>query len=152
MLDWNAWIWSCSSCSRSSKIIRLTNGCWCKFCRIQHHFPFQNRIYFATNFAFAYWKSELQIVVSLSSGEAKYVTIFICARDVTWLRKLIYEAISRCIWNKKFYIPLTTIDDGHSAPVSILNCKISTVYTKHISIRYRSVRTQIEKCVVERNQ
>ena len=37
-----------------------------------------------------YWRSKRQTIVSLSSGEAEYMALSSCAREVTWLRKLFF--------------------------------------------------------------
>lgn len=45
----------------------------------------------AINSAPVYWRSKRQFIVTISSGEAEYVTLSPCARDVTWIRKMFWQ-------------------------------------------------------------
>lgn len=98
---------------------------------------------FAVNGSPIFCKSKLQTVVALSSGEAEYVVLSACLKEITWLRRLFYELVHRQECTDDSVIPPTIIEIDISAAMSIAANNESTKLTKHIAIRFHHVRHNI---------
>lgn len=88
-------------------------------------------------------KSKLQKVVALSSGEAEYVTLSSCIKEVTWSRTIVYEIANRHLCQNESYITPTAIEMDSSAAMSIASNKDSIKLTEQISRRFHHVRHHI---------
>lgn len=103
---------------------------------------------FAVNGSPIFWKSKLQTIVALSSGEAEYVAISACARDITWLRRLVYEMVNRRFCTEDSFISATFLEVDSSAAISIASNKTSTKFTKHIGLKFHHARECIQNNLI----
>lgn len=86
---------------------------------------------FAVNWPHIFWKSKLQTVVALLSGEAEYIAISWCTKEVSWLRRLVYELVHRRLCLDETINPATVIETDSSAAQSMASNMSSTKLTDH---------------------
>lgn len=70
---------------------------------------------FAVKGSRIFWEPKLQTVVALSSGEAQYVSLSSCVKEVSRLRCLILKLVHRTPCNHESKIPPTAIEIDSSA-------------------------------------
>lgn len=87
----------------------------------------------------AIWKHKLQNVVVLSSGEAEYVALSACVKDITWLRRTVLELIQETVCENEFFISPRAIEIDKTLVMSIASIKHSTRLTKHITLRFHFI-------------
>ena len=91
------------------------------------------------------WRTRKQTVVSTSSGEAKYVALFDCAKHTCCMRKLLREMVHKTpLPNNKVVLEATAIYiDSLAAKVLAQNKQVSA-RTKHIDLKYHFVKTALK--------
>ena len=89
------------------------------------------------------WKCSKQTCVSLSTMEAEFVAVALCAREVIWIRMLLSELTGKC---KTFNI----FCDNQAAINFVRNHVISS-RSKHIDIRNHFVRDLMSQQVIDIN-
>ena len=87
-----------------------------------------------------YWRSKRQTVITLSSGEAEYVALSTCAKDVTWIRKFFTEICTQTPWSESNTIAPTTVEIDSTAGASIASNQNMSARNKHISLKYHHLR------------
>ena len=103
-----------------------------------------------------YWRSKRQQLVTLSSGEAEYVAMSACAKEVTWLRRLFWEVTQRQPWTNNSnlppthirYIAPTVICSDSSAAISMATRDSASTRTRHVDIRYHHIKDLIARKVI----
>jgi hypothetical protein len=83
------------------------------------------------------WLSKLQLSPALSSTEAEYIALSICARDVIWSRNLMNQ-LGFAQENP------TRIYEDNASCIKIAESRKQLPGTKHVAIRYHFIRYQIE--------
>jgi len=89
--------------------------------------------------------SKLQISPALSSTEAEYIALSLCARDVIWSRNM----MAQLGFNQ---INPTRIYEDNASCIKIAESRKQLPGTKHVSIRYHFIRYQIEAGEVSLHQ
>ena len=86
------------------------------------------------------WSSKKQLIVTLSSTEAEYVTLTHSSKDIIWIHKLLTELSSVF----SFSVPTTLFCDNQGA---IRLSKDSTFHgrTKHIDIHFHFIRQTVSQ-------
>ncbi len=79
------------------------------------------------------WKSQLQNTVSLSSSEAEYKALSMCATEISYLKRVLGDM---GITQKT-----VTIYEDNVGAMKLAESWESTKRTKHIDIRYHHIRT-----------
>ncbi|GKB48439.1 hypothetical protein Tco_0899192 [Tanacetum coccineum] len=87
------------------------------------------------------WSSKKQDCTSMSSAEAKYVTLYACCAQVLWLRTQLTEY--------GFYFDKIPMYCDSNTAIAILCNPVQHSYTKHIDVRYHFIKEQVEKGIVE---
>lgn len=94
------------------------------------------RYILSINGAPIFCKYKLQSVLPLSSGEAEYLALSSCVRDISWLRILTYELVYSQQCESDWLITPTDIEIDSMDESSIAHNKESTKVTKHIELRF----------------
>lgn len=102
----------------------------------------------AVNCAPVMWRSKRQSVITLSSGEAEYVALSTCARELVWIRKLFWEMVHVSTWQESIHFSPTAIEVDSTAAMSMTQREDSTIRTKHISLKYHHVRELFQKRLI----
>ena len=88
------------------------------------------------------WQSKRQPSVSLATGDAEYVAISQAARELMWLRSILYEL------GFKPHGPTTLYGDNQAA-IAIAKNPVAHSRSKQIDIRYHYVRELVERQVID---
>ena len=82
------------------------------------------------------WRSKKQGIVTLSTCEAEYVALSVCARELLWLQKALDELLTE-------FIPMLTYCDNRGTIDNASNQKINEK-SKHIDMIYHFMQEKIE--------
>lgn len=107
-----------------------------------------SRFPFANNASPVFRRSKRQLVVVLSSGEAEYVAVSACAKEVTWLHRLTYEIVNQQQWKDQILIPATVLQTDSSAAMKMCIHRTSSKHTKHIALGYHHIRNLINENII----
>lgn len=94
----------------------------------------------AVNGALIYWRSKRQSLVTLSSGEAEYVALSSCSREVSWIRKKFWEMATLCKWDDNSKMDSTVIEIDSTVALLMGQLVDAMVRTKYIDLKYHHVR------------
>ena len=103
----------------------------------------------AINGAPIYWRSKRQTLVTLSSGEAEYVALSTCARELSWLRKLFFEVVHQTRWDDAVSFEPSVVEVDSSAAIFMAQRSDSTMRTKHIELKYHHVKELLERGIIQ---
>ncbi|GJW52898.1 retrovirus-related pol polyprotein from transposon TNT 1-94 [Tanacetum coccineum] len=87
------------------------------------------------------WLSKKQDCTSISSAEAKYVSLFMCCAQVLWLRTQLTDY--------GFHFDKIPMYCDSKAAIAISCNPVQHSRTKHIDVRYHFIKEQVEKGIVE---
>ncbi|GKE59871.1 hypothetical protein Tco_1510238 [Tanacetum coccineum] len=87
------------------------------------------------------WLSKKQDCTSMSSAEAKYVSISVCCAQVLWLRTQLADY--------GFYFDKIPMYCDSKAAIAISCNPVQHSRTKHIDVRYYFIKEQVEKGIVK---
>ena len=66
-----------------------------------------------------YWASKRQTLVTLSSGEAEYVAVSACCKEVIWIRRLFSELLHNQSISFEPRLPPTTMNTDSTSAISL---------------------------------
>ncbi|GJT62191.1 retrovirus-related pol polyprotein from transposon TNT 1-94 [Tanacetum coccineum] len=87
------------------------------------------------------WSSKKQDCTSMSSAEAKYVSLSACCAQVLWLRTQLTDY--------GFHFDNIPMHCDSKAAIAISCNPVQHSRTKHIDVRYHFIKEQVEKGIVE---
>nr|GEZ95696.1 retrovirus-related Pol polyprotein from transposon TNT 1-94 [Tanacetum cinerariifolium] len=87
------------------------------------------------------WSSKKQDCTSMSSAEAKYVSLYACYAQVLWFRTQLIDY--------GFYFDKIPMYCNSKAAIAISCNPIQHFYTKHIDVRYHFIKEKVEKGIIE---
>ncbi|GKE76228.1 hypothetical protein Tco_1542348 [Tanacetum coccineum] len=87
------------------------------------------------------WPSKKQDCTSMSSTEAKYVSLSACCAQVLWLRTQLTDY--------GFHFDKIPMYCDSKAAIAISCNLVQHSHTKHIDVRYHFIKEQVEKGIVE---
>ena len=85
----------------------------------------------------AIWSSKLQSTIALSSAEAEYVSLSMCARDILWLRNVLFEV------GFPQEEPSAVYEDNQACIMIAENCKGNTGI-KHVDLKIHFIKDVIK--------
>jgi hypothetical protein len=83
------------------------------------------------------WRSTKQTVIALSTMEAEYIAIATCARDISWVKRMLEETKMRSIVNP------VVINSDSQAAIAHASSNVDNTRTKHIAIKYHYIREKV---------
>lgn len=86
------------------------------------------------------WKYKEQTVTALSSGEAECGTLSSCAKELSWIRKLIYDIAQQTPWCENFLLPRSLFQTNSTAAMALTNNSQISGRNKHIDLKPHHVR------------
>lgn len=89
------------------------------------------------------WKVKKQAVVALSSAEAEYLAVSLCAKEAIWMRHLFNEI------NRPYGETPTTIYVDNQAAIKMSQNPVYHSRTKHIDIPVHHIRDEVSKRRIE---
>ena len=87
------------------------------------------------------WKVNKQKTISLSSTEAEYVSLSVCAQDVLWLISFLTDIVPQTA----IAIPATIFCDNQGAIKLITQPNQTQRLPKHVDVRYLFVRNILKE-------
>ncbi|GLC52651.1 hypothetical protein PLESTB_000653600 [Pleodorina starrii] len=81
------------------------------------------------------WASKIQRSVAVSTMEAEYMAASEASKEALWLRQLLSDL--------KYEVRPTTINCDSQSAIKVIKNPVVSVKSKHIAIRYHSVREQV---------
>jgi hypothetical protein len=84
------------------------------------------------------WSCKKQLIMTLSSAEAKYITLMHALKDILWIHKLLTEL--SCIFS--FSMPTTLFCDNQGA-IQLSHDSTFHGHTKHIDIHFHFIQQTI---------
>lgn len=87
-----------------------------------------------------YWRSKRHTIITLSSGEAEYVALSTCPKELTWIRKLFAEIFTQKPCAESRTMGPTTAQIDSSDGASIASPQNISWRKKHISLKFYHVR------------
>ena len=91
------------------------------------------------------WFSRKKSTISLSTAKAEYIAASLTGREITWLRMFLSEISYQC----KSAIPLNV---DNKAAIQLAEYPKAVRNTKHIDIKYHSLREKVSLTYVENKQ
>jgi len=79
-------------------------------------------------------------VIALSTAEAEYVALSSCAKQITWIRKLVREVANKRPWTGFGTIPMTVVHMDSTAALGLATKDQISARNKHIDIKIHHVR------------
>ena len=92
------------------------------------------------------WRSKKQPIVTLSSGEAEYVSLSTAGKDVIWVHKLMVELAPFFDEPRRLYParPTQVYTDSQNS-IALTKDSVHHERTKHIDVRYHWIRQTVEQ-------
>nr|GEW47865.1 retrovirus-related Pol polyprotein from transposon TNT 1-94 [Tanacetum cinerariifolium] len=87
------------------------------------------------------WSSKKQDCTSMSSAEAKYVSLSACCAQVLWMRTQLTDY--------GFHFDKIPMYCDSKAAIAISCNPVQHSRTKHIDVRYHFIKEKVKKCIVE---
>ena len=98
--------------------------------------------YIAVNGGPVSWKSKKQTVIALSSAESEYVAMSTCAKQITWLRRLVWEIVSKRPFDADdtSCMPPTPVHSDSTAAIALAKNETVTARNKHKDIKIHHLK------------
>lgn len=87
-----------------------------------------------------FWKSRRQTVTALSSAEAEYIALSSCAKELVWIRRLVWELTNLQPYSKDAVVPTTSLYTDNTAAISMALRDQISAKSKHIEVKFHHVK------------
>ena len=94
------------------------------------------------------WKSIKQTVVALSSAEAEYIAMSSCAKEMTWIRRLLWEFTNRQPFDDTATMSSVPLMVDSTAALGMAQQDNINAKSKHVEVKFHHIRSLVSDGVL----
>ena len=96
------------------------------------------------------WKSQKQTVIALPSAESEHVAMSSCAKQITWLRSLVWEIVSKIPFDvdDTSRMPPTPVQSDSIAAIALAKNEAVAARNKHIDIKVHHLKNLWKRGII----